>query len=183
MQIIFLDLMQTLILDVIVWAVLHLSIGYISSKIPLEQININHWFFQTFKWEKDGTIYDKWLKVKSWKKYIPNGSALYKGSFSIRRLQTFDMEYLTRWLKESIRAEICHWAMTFPCTLFFLWNNVVLGWLMVAYAFLNNLVPIVAQRFNRPRVRRMLEIAREREQKSFKPEANLMCPSNNMSPG
>lgn len=162
MQILFLSPLQTVIVDIGAWIVFHLSTGYLSSKIPLNWLNPNHWLFQTFKWEKEGLIYDRLFRVKSWKKYIPNGSAVYKGAFSIKNLKNFDVSYLKRWLKESVRAELCHWLMIIPGFLFFFWNNVAVGWLMVAYAFLNNLVPIVMQRFNRPRMRKLLNKMEDR---------------------
>jgi hypothetical protein len=40
--------------------------------------------------------------------------------------------------------------------LFFLWNSIKGGWWMVAYAIANNLVPIILQRFNRPRMRKLI---------------------------
>ena len=150
------DTLDTLAVDILAWVVFHLSIGFASSKIPLSKLHPEHWFFQTFKWEKGGTIYDKIFHVRSWKKLIPNGSAVYKGAFSIKNLPTNDPAYLGRWLKESVRAEICHYLMIIPGFFFFLWNNVLMGWLMLAYAFLNNLVPIVLQRYNRPRMRKLL---------------------------
>lgn len=156
MRIFFLDPVETILLDIVAWIALHLSIGYLSTKIPLKWLNPDHRFFQTFAWEKDGKIYDRLFHVHAWKRFIPNGSALYRGAFSVKNLPTFDLAYLQRWLKESVRSEVCHWIMILPGFFFFLWNDVILGWLMVAYAFLNNLVPIIMQRFNRPRMRRLL---------------------------
>jgi glycosyl-4,4'-diaponeurosporenoate acyltransferase len=156
MQILFFDPLSTIIVDILAWIIIHLSLGYCSSKIPLNWLNLDDWLFQTFHWEKGGEIYQKLFRVRSWKKIIPNGSRLYRGAFSIKNLHTNDPAYLARWLKESVRAEICHWGMILPGFLFFLWNNVAVGWIMVAYAFLNNLVPIIMQRFNRPRMRNML---------------------------
>lgn len=156
MQILFLDPLSTMMVDVLAWVVIHLSIGYWSSKIPLNRLNPNHWLFQTFNWEKDGEVYQKFFRVRSWKKFIPNGSRLYRGGFSIKNLTANDPAYLNRCLKETVRADICHWLMILPGYLFFLWNNVALGWVMVIYAHLNNLVPIIMQRFNRPRIRKYL---------------------------
>lgn len=156
MRILYLDPLDTIIIDVLAWVVFHLSTGYLSSKIPLKWLNPNRRFFQTFPWEKNGAIYDKLFHVRSWKRFIPNGAALYRGAFSIKNLPTNDLAYLSRWLKESVRAEVCHWVMIVPGFFFFLWNDVAMGWLMLAYAFINNLVPIVMQRFNRPRMRKLL---------------------------
>jgi glycosyl-4,4'-diaponeurosporenoate acyltransferase len=144
------------LIDIIAWATIQLSLGYLSSRIPLEWLNPNHPFFQTLAWEKGGEIYQKLFRVRSWKHIIPNGSAVYRGAFSIKNLPSNDIAYLRRWLKESVRAEVCHWAMIVPGFFFFLWNSVALGWLNLAYAFLSNLVPIILQRFNRPRMRRLL---------------------------
>ncbi len=156
MQILFLNPIQTILVDILAWVVIQLGIGYLSSKIPLDQLDPDQWFFQTFAWEKGGEIYQKLFHVRSWKHLIPNGSALYLGAFSIKNLPTRDPAYLERWLKETIRSEICHWRMIIPSVFFFLWNNVVLGWVMVAYALLSNLVPIILQHYNRPRMRKLL---------------------------
>jgi glycosyl-4,4'-diaponeurosporenoate acyltransferase len=156
MPTIILDPPKIILLDIIVWLVIQLSLGFLSSKIPLDWLNPNRWFFETFAWEKGGEIYQKFFRVRSWKKYIPNGSRAYRGAFSIKNLISSNPAYLERWLKESVRAEICHWVMIIPGFLFFLWNSEALAWVNVVYAFLNNLVPIIMQRFNRPRMRNML---------------------------
>jgi glycosyl-4,4'-diaponeurosporenoate acyltransferase len=162
MQILFFDTVETILIDIIAWIFFHLTIGYWSSKIPLKWLNPDHWFIRTFAWEKEGMIYQKIFRVRSWKRFIPNGSRLYRGAFSIKNLPTSDPAYLERWLKESVRSEVCHWIMVIPGFLFFLWNTVIVGWIMVAYAFLNNLVPIIMQRYNRPRIRKFLAKARQR---------------------
>jgi len=38
-----------------------------------------------------------------------------------------------------------------------------MGWIMVAYAVLNNLIPIILQRYNRPRIRKLLARLEEME--------------------
>ncbi len=156
MQKIFLSPMQTFLMDVITWVVFHLSIGFLSSKIPHEWLNPNLRFFMSYAWEKEGKIYDQIFHVRAWKDLIPDGSRLYRGSFSVKHLPTNDPAYLIYWLKESVRSELCHWAMIVPGFFFFLWNGVFTGWLMILYAFLNNLAPIIMQRFNRPRMRRLI---------------------------
>lgn len=156
MQIFFFNPAQTILLDVTAWLVIQLTIGYFSSKIPLDWLNPDLPFFQTFTWEQGGEIYEMLFHVRAWKHLLPNGSALYRDGFSIKNLPTKDPAYLKRWLKECVRSEICHWLMILPCVFFFLWNSVTLGWVMVAYALLNNLPLIIVQWYNRPRTRRLL---------------------------
>ena len=169
MQIIFLDPVQTILLDILAWTVIQLTIGYLSSRIPLDRLDYNQWFFQTFKWEQNGEIYEKLFHVRSWKHLIPNGSALYPNTFSTKNLPTRDPGYLDRWLKESVRSEICHWMMILPCIFFFLWNNETMGWVNVAYAILSNLPLIILQRYNRPRMRRLLA---QQEKKTVKKDSS-----------
>jgi glycosyl-4,4'-diaponeurosporenoate acyltransferase len=156
MQIIFLSTAGTIIVDILAWICFHLGIGYWSSRLPIDRFNPQKSFYQTHKWEKGGEIYEKIFHVRSWKKFIPSGAAVYPNTFKLKKLPSYSFEYLNTWLKESCRAEFCHWVMILPGFLFFLWNSVEVGWWMVAYAVANNLVPIVMQRFNRPRVRKML---------------------------
>ncbi len=165
LQVFFLNPMQTILVNVVAWVIIQLSIGYLSSRIPLDQLDPNAWFFQSFAWEQDGEIYQSLFHVRAWKRLIPNGSALYRGAFSIKNLTSGDRTYLERWLKESVRAEICHWRMIVPCVFFFLWNSVTGGWVNVAYALVSNLMPIVLQRYNRPRMRKLLT---QLERKTFK---------------
>ena len=114
--------------------------------------------YRTYFWEKGGEIYQRIFRVRAWKDHLPSGGSLYPNNFSIKTLRSMKVEYLERWLRESCRAEFCHWIMILPGFLFFLWNSVEMAWGMVFYAVLNNVFPIVLQRFNRPRMRRMLAL-------------------------
>jgi glycosyl-4,4'-diaponeurosporenoate acyltransferase len=162
MQIIYLAPFKTLILDLLAWACFHLGLGFYSSRIPVEKIDPEKRFFQTLPWENGGRIYQQLFHIRSWKRFLPQGSKLYKDTFSLQKLESIDLVYLERWLRESIRAEICHWMMVIPGFLFFLWNSKTVGWFMVIYAAFNNFFPIVTQRFNRPRIRQLIEQAKRK---------------------
>jgi glycosyl-4,4'-diaponeurosporenoate acyltransferase len=155
MRIIYLEPTDTFILDVLAWIILQPGIGYWSVRFPEKWLDPSRNFFHSFPWEKEGSIYQKLFHVCNWKNFIPDGSKVYRGAFSIKHLPSHDSSYLLRWLKESDRSELCRWFMIFP-SVFFFWNNETGGWLMVLYAFLNNLVPIILQRFNRPRMRQLI---------------------------
>jgi glycosyl-4,4'-diaponeurosporenoate acyltransferase len=78
------------------------------------------------------------------------------GGFSMGRIRSGEAAHLQRWVAETCRAELCHWLAILPAFLFFLWNPVWLGVVMVLYAIAFNAVPIVAQRYNRPRLLALL---------------------------
>lgn len=61
----------------------------------------NSYMYRCRKWENEGKIYQKIFKVRSWKKYLPDGGALMKGGYVKRPLQTLSKEGLQRFLVES----------------------------------------------------------------------------------
>lgn len=177
MQILFLNTIGTILLDILAWIMFHLGIGYCTSKMDIAHFNPASKFYQAFKWEKNGEIYEKIFKVHSWKKFIPNGSALYKEGYSIKNLRSTRIEDIDQWIKESCRAEFCHWVMIIPGFLFFLWNSVEAGWAMVVYAVANNLVPIIMQRYNRPRALKFMKILERKGEQLVQPYEKVeeMC--------
>ena len=158
MRVIYLSAESTFILDLLVWLFFHLGISYFCSQLPLALFDPAKPLYLTYPWEKNGKIYEKLLRVRLWKEKVPEGGKLYPNTFSLKRLASLDLDYLEHWLKESCRAEFCHWLLMLPGLLFFLWNDVLVGWLMVLYAVVNNVFPIAMQRFNRPRIRRIIRI-------------------------
>jgi len=57
---------------------------------------------------------------------------------------------------ETRRAELTHWLLMVPAPFFFLWNPAWAGWVMIVYALLANCPFIMIQRYNRPRLERVL---------------------------
>lgn len=157
MRILYLSPLETVILDILAWILFHLSIGYATSRLVITHFDPNDRLYQTKPWEKNGEIYQKLFRVKDWKKFIPSGAALYKNAYEIKRITSFTIQNIGTWLRESCRSEFCHIMMILPGFFFFLWNSIQAGWWMVAYAFANNLIPIIMQRYNRPRIRTLLE--------------------------
>jgi len=173
MRIIFLSDIGTAILDVFAWVCFHLGIGYWCSRLPISNFDPQESKYQTKSWEKDGEIYEKIFHVRAWKKLIPSGARVYAGAFEIKNLPSYNFDYVERWLKEICRAEYCHWVMMLPGLLFFFWNSVEVAWWMVAYAVANNLVPIIMQRYNRPRVRRLLAQIEKKSHRRMEPVIKL----------
>jgi len=66
------------------------------------------------------------------------------------------MNYLETLSLKQKRVEPTQWLSILPSFLFFLWNPVWAGWIMVIYALLFNVPIILVQRYNRPRLERVL---------------------------
>jgi glycosyl-4,4'-diaponeurosporenoate acyltransferase len=74
----------------------------------------------------------------------------------MKRVASRHREALERWVQEACRAELTHWIALLVSGLFFLWNPPWLGGVMVLYAVALNGPCIVVQRYNRPRLMRIL---------------------------
>jgi glycosyl-4,4'-diaponeurosporenoate acyltransferase len=171
MRIIFLSDPATAFLDVLAWLFFHLSIGYRCSRIPVDFFKPSRLFYKPRKWEKGGEVYQKLFHVKSWKGIIPAGANMYSDTFKLTHLPSLKLADLELWIKESCRAEFCHWIMMLPGFLFFLWNSVTVGWWMVAYAVANNIIPIIMQRYNRPRIQKLLDQLERKSRRKSEPAA------------
>jgi len=146
----------TVIIDVFAWLILHLSISYIMTIPSSEYFKRNFLFDKYFSWEENGEIYDKIFNIKSWKSKLPDGGAAFKKGFKKRQLSERNDDYFKLFLLESKRAEMTHWIMIIASLLFFIWNPLFVGMLMIAYALIINLPCILAQRYNRPRLEKVI---------------------------
>jgi glycosyl-4,4'-diaponeurosporenoate acyltransferase len=60
-------------------------------------------------------------------------------------------------LRETCRAELTHWLTLLFAPFFFFWNPLWVGFFMIFYALAENLPLIMAQRYNRARLRRIIK--------------------------
>ena len=66
------------------------------------------------------------------------------------------LDYFKKFLIEVNRAELSHWLQMLPAPIFFLFNLPIIGYFMIVYAVLFNLPFIIAQRYNRPKILRII---------------------------
>ena len=146
----------TILLDAVAWAIIQLGIARVSVMLPAETVRRASGFLRTRRWERDGAVYER-LGVRRWKAWLPSGGPLFRDGFPLSRIASRDPDYLRTWSLESYRAELCHWLAILPAPLFFLWNLPVVGLAMILYAVGINLPCLIAQRYNRPRLERILK--------------------------
>ncbi|MDM5318039.1 glycosyl-4,4'-diaponeurosporenoate acyltransferase [Fictibacillus sp. b24] len=147
----------TIVINIFAWLVLHLSVAYIIHKIPFSYLTIERKWDSPFKWERNGQKYET-LGIRKWKTILPDGGDFYRGGFAKKTLEKDSAEYLSQFLAETRRAELTHWLSMPPALLFFLWNPVWIGNIMIVYAILFNLPFIFIQRYNRFRLIRILTL-------------------------
>lgn len=128
-------------------------------------------------WEQDGVVYQRWFKVKSWKPLIPEAGATSPYKFRKKRLQSLNDDYLHQFILESIRAELCHeLAIVMAVPIVLACTPQVAKWLIL-YTVVMNVPCAIIQRYNRPRLERVLR-GRNRNKGPFKglPEP-VPCPT------
>ena len=141
-----------ILVNIIAWGFFHFFISYLCFKIPLNFFLEEDRFFKKKKWEQSGEMWQKLLLVKKWKGFLIDGSSIVKKSYNKSHLHGKKKNDLMVFAAETKRAELTHLLLILPAPLFFLWNPVWAGWIMIIYALLANLPFIIVQRYNRARI-------------------------------
>lgn len=145
------------ILFFIVWLVFQVGAALIALHAPDGRLGPDAFLFRTHPWENDGRIYDRLFAVRRWKGLLPDGGAAWKKrGYRKKKLTDLTQENLERFLLESARAELTHLLAIAPFWVFGFFAPPGVIWIMLMYALAVNLPCIVAQRYNRPRVRALL---------------------------
>ena len=163
MRIINLPTFWTILLDIFMWFIIHMGVVYGITSISRERFKPEAWLYRGRKWEQYGSFYERFFRIKTWKWRLPDGASWMKDrGFPKKTLQARSGPYLLVFQKETCRAEITHWITMFFSPLFFFWNPLWVGFFMIFYAVGENLPLIIAQRYNRARLNKIIEKKTER---------------------
>lgn len=145
-------------LNVGMWLLIHLAVSIGLLYLPKNKFHTNsllRFLFKSFRWEKEGKIYDSVFQVKDWKDKVPDGASLFSLGYAKKQLPSSQKKDIAEFIMETKRAELTHWLIMMPAPLFFLWNPIWAAWINVVYALLINVPFILIQRYNRPRLERI----------------------------
>lgn len=145
------------VINALAWLSIQIGISAITNKIPIRWFVKYSWLFTSFHWEKEGVLWQDVARVKAWKQYVPDGTLFIRSGYNKKQLHGWDSASLSLFLLESRRAEFTHWISIPPALLFFLWNPMWAGYVNIAYALLFNVPLIILQRYNRPRIERIVK--------------------------
>jgi len=147
----------TLVLAFALWAVFQLGATLICLHLPDRFLSLHKAFFRSYAFEQDGLLYARLFKVRRWKHLLPDGGTIWKKrGYAKRHLSDFSELNLERFLIESCRAELTHWLSIFPFWIFGFFMPAGAVPVMLLYALAVNAPCIIAQRYNRPRIERLL---------------------------
>lgn len=147
---------QAAILDVVAWAVLGVVIGYVAHRIPTGWLEVDRGPTHLLRAEQGGRLHERYLAIGAWQRRLPDAGTVFAGGRSKRSLASRRPGDLERLAAETRRAELTHWALLAATPAFALWNPWWLTVAMAAYALVANLPCLLAQRYNRARLERIL---------------------------
>ncbi len=164
MRVIFLPDGWTILLCFFAWLFIQSGAAMLCLYLPNHCFSPNKTIFRGYRWEKEGKIYEKLFIVKRWKHLLPDGGMISKKrGFRKKKLESFSQDSLNRFLIESARGEMTHWIPIFFFWVFWMFTPPMVPWIMLIYALLINMPCIIVQRYNRPRVQRLLNNLKGRE--------------------
>ncbi len=166
MQIIFIPRLAAIALAFVLWGIFQTGAALLSLKIPAKYLSPDSFYFRQHSWEQGGKFYEKVFLVKRWKKFLPDGGAVLGGKYAKKNLVDFSTDNLNQFLIESCRAEITHIMAIFPFWVFGFFASPRVVAIMFVYALLANIPCVIVQRYNRPRIQKLLKIQAKRNKKS-----------------
>ncbi|MGH9154525.1 MAG: glycosyl-4,4'-diaponeurosporenoate acyltransferase [Acidimicrobiales bacterium] len=136
--------------------VIQVAAGYLVHCLPVRRFAADRRLFRTRPIEAGGRTYERVLRIRRWKRWLPEAGGFFRGGFDKSHLPRLDDDHLSRYVAETRRAELGHWLAAAPAPLFFLFNPWYAGLIVQVYAVAVNGPCIAAQRYNRLRLQRLL---------------------------
>lgn len=147
----------TILVDVLVWGLIHAGTGYAAHRLGDARLRRDGWLLRPRGFELGGQWYRRRLRIHRWKDAVPEAGDLFAGGVSKRALPGLDSNGLELFVRETRRAELAHWWAMAGGLVFVLWNPPLAAGLLVGYGVAINLPFIAIQRYNRFRTQMLLQ--------------------------
>ncbi|MEO6121828.1 MAG: hypothetical protein ABIW46_05495 [Acidimicrobiales bacterium] len=144
------------LVDVAASVAIQVVAGYVVHRLSVETFATDRWLYRTRPAEAGGRIYERVLRIRRWKPWLPEAGGFFRGGFDKARLSRRDAAHVARYIAETRRAELAHWLALAAAPLFFVFNPWYAGLVVQLYAMVANGPCIAAQRYNRIRLQRLL---------------------------
>ena len=145
-------------------AILGVGSHYIGEALPRDRFGADRFPYSEFSWEKSGRVY-KVLRVKKWKKKMPDASRFFKDMVPKRLVGGATSESIEILVKETCVAEFTHYMLCVSSVgVCFIWKGGggVAIW-MVTVAV--NLDFVIIQRYNRQHLVKLAKRLKIREER------------------
>lgn len=137
--------------------------------VPKKHFNPNSFPYKAFEFENDGEIYEK-LGIKSWQSKLPDMSKIFTHFMPPKSMASHpDSTTISIMLKETCVAELIHAILMLFGLGSFRFFKAKTALVVYFIFFFINLPFILVQRYNRPRLKRLLEACKKREPDELNP--------------
>ena len=143
-------------IDTVIIVAVHAVSGYAAHRLSPTWLERDRRLFAERAWEQGGRFYSRRLRIRRWKRLLPEAGDVFAGGFNKARLTSRRSDFLERYVRETRRAELAHWLMLAVMPAFFFWNPWYAGVLFQVYGVAVNVPCIASQRYNRARLVRVL---------------------------
>jgi glycosyl-4,4'-diaponeurosporenoate acyltransferase len=134
------------------WLAVSLVVGRWAAGWPAARLATTGPITTLRPWEASGAWWQRHLRVRRWKDGLPEAGAFFAGGESKRHVGSRSTEALSRFRRETVRAERVHWIIMATTPVHLVWCRPPLAAAMVAFGVLFNAPFIVIQRHNRGRI-------------------------------
>lgn len=152
-----LSIIDTIISNCILIFLWHSVVLIVTKNINIAFFNPQKYLYREKKWEKGGTFYIKYLKIKKWKDYIPQYVG--KDGFSKRNLiknSKISLEYINQFIYETCRAEWNHLVCCILSFSSYIFNTNIYNFIFLLLPITINLPCLFIQRYNRIRLNKLV---------------------------
>ena len=138
---------------------------FVGRMMPYSWFSYDRFPYKSFPFEKNGKIYLK-LKINKWQSKVPDMSKIFPDLIPAKKLLDNSEEALNVLIKETCIAELIHWMFA-VIGLAGLWicPNVWGGLIIFVYVVVGHFPFILIQRYNRPRLVKLLKRMQKSHQK------------------
>lgn len=123
-----------------------------------------HFPYRLYHFEKDGTIYEK-IKIRKWQNKVIDMSRIFPSLMPTKKLDKDICKKLPILIKETCISEMIHYMLCISglyCLV--IWEGIGGVIVTLIYEILGNLPYIIIQRYNRPRLTKLLKRYKQRDQ-------------------
>ena len=132
--------------------------------LPREKFHYDRPPYRPLDWEENGSFYSRVLHIRKWRHLLPDKSKAVKSMYQKKLDGDFSSKHLGRLLEESCVAEFVHCALIAVAPFVALFaDGACCGVCMVLF-MVGNVPFVIIQRYNRPKLARLLVAAQKREE-------------------
>ena len=138
---------------------------FVGEALPRRWFHYDRRPYLPWSWEDQGRFYEKKLRISRWKDRMVDKSQAVKRSVTKSVGNDANAAHLESLLAETCVAETVHWALILLSPVLFLTMRPPLSIPGFFLYVVGNLVSLIIQRYNRPRLAALLRLEQKREER------------------